>query len=127
MLKRAFLAAAVILGGMGASVSAAQPCVPCYNQQWILVESPTFMRYNPNCTISWRKGPIRFETINGLCVMRRLTCGVTHAVADGVSGLTYGIRQAPEFVHGVLCPCHTCRSPYRRYSVFRVHRHIIGR
>ena len=126
MLKRTFLAAAVILGGMVASVSAAQPCHTCYGQ-WVLVESPTFMRYNPNCTISWRKGPIHFETINGLCVMRRLTYGVTHAVADGVSGLTYSIRQAPEFVHGVLCPCHTCRSPYRRYSIFRVHRHIIGR
>ena len=126
MLKRTFLAAAVILCGMVASVDAAQPCHAYYGQ-WVLVDSPTFMRYNPNCTISWRKGPIHFETINGLCVMRRLTCGVTHAVADGVSGLTYGIRQAPEFVHGVLCPCHTCRSPYRRYSIFRVHRHIIGR
>ena len=127
MLKRTFLAAAVILCGMGVSVDAAGPCVPCYNQQWVLVESPTFMRYNPDCTISWRKGPIRFETINGLCVMRRLTCGVTHAVADGVNHLTYSIRQTPEFVHGVLCPCYTCRSPYRRYSIFRVHRYIISR
>ena len=126
MLRKTFIALALILCGTAPSLDAAEPCQPCYGQ-WVLVENPTFMRYNPNCTITWRKGPIQFETINGLCVIRQLTCGVTHAVTDGVNGLTYTIKQTPEFVHGVLCPCHTCRSPYRRYSIFRVHRHIIGR
>ena len=87
MLRKTFIALALILCGTAPSLDAAEPCQPCYGQ-WILVENPTFMRYNPNCTITWRKGPIQFETINGLCVMRRLTSGVTHAVTDGVNNLS---------------------------------------
>ena len=126
MLRKTFVALALILCGTAPSVEAAQPCQPCYNQ-WILVENPTFMRYNSDCPISWRKGPIQFETINGLCVLRRMANGTLCIVNQGVADLTYTIKQTPQFVHGVLCPCPNCRSPYRNYSIFRVHRHIISR